>query len=323
MYWIESIIPQLFNFPIFCLIGGVISSIFIKNLYGIKQINLTLSLIILFLIGLKGGGPLFQNSTANAALILSSLVLWGLCFPFLSFVLLKRFTKIDSQTAAVIAACFGSVSVMTFAAGINFLESQKIPYQGLAFAAVAIMEMPAILSGLLISKMNLEKNSISLKKSIFEALFNPTICTIIFGMLCGMSLEIIDQTEISLQLQSTFKPILYLFLLLMGFRIGQQKEHFKQFSWSLSLFGVYMPVLGACLGILLSYWMNLDVGTGTLIAILGASASYIAVPAAMKLALPDAREAIYLPLSLGITFPFNILVGIPLYHEAALQLLKN
>lgn len=323
MYLLEALTAHLFTLPIFCLIGGVISSFFIKKLYGMKQINLTLSLSILFLIGLKGGGPLFKNSTANATLLLSALVLWGLCLPFLSFAFLKRFTRIDSTTAAVVAACFGSVSVMTFVAGVNFLESQKTPYQGLVFAAVAIMEIPAILSGLFISKMNVSKNPISLKKSIFEAFFNPTICAIILGMVCGASLEALDKAQITLHLQSAFKPTLYLFLFFMGIRIGQQRAHFKQFSWSLSLFGLYMPMLGASSGILLSYWMNLDVGTGTLIAILGASASYIAVPAAMKLALPAAREAIYLPLSLGITFPFNVLIGIPLYYEAAFQLLKN
>ena len=109
----------------------------------------------------------------------------------------------------------------------------------------------------------------------------------------------------------------------MGWMIGKQKRDFNQFSWSLMLFGFYMPLIGAFFGILLSYCLKLDVGTGTMVAILSASASYIAAPAAMKIALPEAKETIYLPLSLGIAFPFNIVIGIPLYYQISIIFLQN
>lgn len=119
-----------------------------------------------------------------------------------------------------------------------------------------------------------------------------------------------------------FKPVLCLFLLNMGFLIGKQRNSFSQFSWSLTLFGFYMPLIGGVFGIALSYFLGLDRGTGSLIAVLSGSASYIAVPAAMRIAIPEAKEAVYLPLSLGIAFPFNVLIGIPIYYVLALKLLS-
>lgn len=107
----------------------------------------------------------------------------------------------------------------------------------------------------------------------------------------------------------------------MGILIGKHKKDLNHFSWSLSLFGLYMPLIGGAFGIMLSYFFGLNGGTGTLIAVLSASASYIAVPAAFKIALPEAKEAIYIPLSLGIAFPFNVLIGIPIYYIVAMKLL--
>ena len=107
----------------------------------------------------------------------------------------------------------------------------------------------------------------------------------------------------------------------MGLLIGRQRKELNQFSWSLGLFGFYMPLIGGAFGIVLSYLFGLNAGTGTLIAVLCASASYIAVPAAVRIAIPEANEAIYLPLSLGIAFPFNVLIGIPIYYILALKIL--
>lgn len=281
------------------------------------KISKVLTLYILFCVGLKGGGPLAEYSTSSMGfffLMLSALVFWGLLSPLLSFYLLNRFTLVDRLTAAAIAGCFGSVSVMTFITATSFLDQMNIGYQKLIIAALAIMEIPAIISAIFIAKKFDKKASVPINKLIFDSIFNKVILGIVGGLIIGAAFYYNNLNQFSGLLLQPFKLMLCLFLFDMGLNVGLQKEHFRSFSRSLNLFGIYMPLIGGGFGLLLSYLLGLDVGSGTLIAVLTASASYIAVPAAMQIALPGAKEGIYLPLSLGIVFPFNVIIGIPLYY---------
>jgi hypothetical protein len=254
--------------------------------------------------------------------LLGIMVAWGLTQPVISYWFLRKFTKTDPSTAAAIAACFGSVSVMTFAAGTAFLEKLDVPYETLVIALLAMMEVPAILSGLFLSKSR-NMPVVNKTKSLWiHTLFNKTILMIFLGMAVGMICYCFQASYLPSNILLIFEPFLCLFLLNMGLLIGKQKKDLNQFSWSLSLFGFYMPLIGGAFGIILSYFFGLDAGTGTLIAVLSASASYIAVPAAVRIAIPEANEAIYLPLSLGIAFPFNVLIGIPIYYVSALRILS-
>jgi hypothetical protein len=275
-----------------------------------QKIHKVLTFLILLLIGLKGGGPLVDHFTDEAPALLGALIGWGLVQPFIAYFLLKLTTKIDRATAAAIAASFGSISVMTFASGAAFLESQQISFQKLIIGALAILEVPAIISGLVIAK-----KSGDWKKMIFEAFFNKTVLTLVAGLILGAFF--FKDTN-----WTCYKPLLCLFLFDMGLHVGLHRQQLRSFSWTLTFFGFYMPLLGAFVGLLISYLLHLDVGTGTLIAVLLASASYIAVPAAMRIALPQAKESVYLPLALGVTFPFNIFVGIPIYFNLAQGILK-
>ncbi|MCX6990177.1 MAG: sodium-dependent bicarbonate transport family permease, partial [Chlamydiae bacterium] len=225
--------------------------------------------------------------------------------------------------AIAISACFGSVSVMTYIAAGNFLEKLDIQYDSVATTALALMEIPAIISGLFIAKKVSDDTSVSTKKILFDTIFNKSILTIFAGLIFGIICSLFNWDQIPKTILLGFKPFLALFLFYMGWIIGKKKKDLGQFSWSLILFGFYMPLLGAFFGILLSFFLNLDVGTGTMVAILSASASYIAAPAAMKIAVPQANETIYLPLSLAIAFPFNVVIGIPLYYQLSLLMLKN
>lgn len=285
------------------------------------KIHRFLTLSILLLVGFKGGGPLVEHFSDEAPLLLALLVLWGLIHPFLSFYLLKISTRIDSSTAAAVAASFGSISVMTFAAGASFLESADIGFQKLLIGIMAILEVPAIVSGLFLAKRSGEVSSLDWKKMILEAFFNKSVLTIFLGLLLGALFHFFRFDSLAEPIVGCFKPLLCLFLLDMGLHVGRHRAQFKLFSWPLTLFGVYMPLIGASVGLLISYLLNLDVGTGTLIAVLTASASYIAVPAAMRAALPQARESIYLPLALGVAFPFNVFIGIPIYYRIASEIL--
>ena len=264
-----------------------------------------------------------QHSNAPQFFLISaSMIAWGFIQPFISFWLLKKFTKANTSTATAIAMCFGSVSVMTFAAGAAFLEKLGVSYQNLVIAVLAIMEVPAIFSGLFISKSSKMSIENKTKNLWLHTLFNKTILMIFLGLAIGIACHQLQVNNIPSTILFFFKPFLALFLFNMGLLIGKQRKDLHEFSWALSLFGFYMPLIGGTFGLLLSYCFNLDVGTGTLIAILSASASYIAAPAAIKIAIPSANEAIYLPLSLAIAFPFNVVIGIPLYYFLALKLLN-
>jgi hypothetical protein len=277
---------------------------------------------LLFSIGLKGGSSFQGGIGVKFFYLLGLLIAWGLLQPFLSFWILRKFTKIDSSTAAVIASCFGSVSLVTFAAATAFLEKLHICYESLVISLLAIMEIPAIFSGLFISKwQNLSQNQ-KTKGLLKHTFFNKTIGLIIFGLISGIVCNYLDFQVFTANIKKLFIPCLYVFLLNMGFIIGHQRKDLHHFSFSLCLFGCYMPLFGGAFGLYLSYLCHLNVGSATLVAVLTASASYIAVPAAMKIAIPQAKESIYLPLALMIAFPFNILLGIPTYFLLASKLLS-
>lgn len=320
---LNILLKNLIAVPILCFLFGILLSAFGMDWLFRPKIHSFLTYFLLFCIGLKGGGAFMQHSTApQFFLLLGIMIAWGLIQPFISYWFLRKFTKTDASTAAAIAACFGSVSVMTFAAGTAFLEKLDVPYETVVIAVLAIMEVPAILSGLFISKSRNISVDNKTKNIWIHTLFNKTILMIFLGMAIGMICYRLQASYLPSNILIIFKPFLCLFLLNMGLLIGKQRKDLNQFSWSLSLFGFYMPLIGGVFGIVLSYFFGLDAGTGTLIAVLSASASYIAVPAAVRIAIPEANEAIYLPLSLGIAFPFNVLIGIPIYYVLALKLLS-
>lgn len=317
MPFLDLALKNIFNISVFCFIGGITVSFIKKNIKLPSFLSKLLPLYILFLIGLKGGGALDRelSSTASVFFILTTiLAIWGFLQPFISFYILKVSTKIDLPTAAAVASAFGSVSVMTFVTGASFLESLDIPYQEFLIATMAIMEIPALISGLLLGKIYGKNRVTKINQVIRHALFNFPIVCLILGLLTGAFLEGSKTPFITTGILSSFKPVLCLFLFGMGLTVGSHRHDFRLLSWRLNLFGVYMPLIGGLVGLMISSLLQLDVGTKTMVAVLTASASYIAVPAAMRIALPEAKEAVYLPLSLGITFPFNVLCGIPLYY---------
>jgi hypothetical protein len=329
MDFYNLIFKNLVNLPLVCFLMGIGLAMFKPLMQLPSVIKKTLTPLILFSIGLKGGGPLVEHALTQSSIffvIIGFLMLWALIQPVISFFILKAFTKIDQVTAAAIAACFGSISVITFVTAISFLDQLQINYQSFIIVAIAVMDVPAIVSGLFLAK---DKQALksdtapSFLALLKQSLMNKAIVAILLGLAVGGVLLSLGHHKASYHLLSGFKPLLALFLFDMGLSIGSKRKELRSFSWSLSLFGLYMPLIGGFFGLLMSYLLNLDPGTGTLMAVLCASASYIAVPAAMKIALPLAKEALYLPLSLAMAFPFNIVIGIPLYYYIATLILKN
>ena len=278
-------------------------------------------------IGFKGGVAIAETPEITSEIFYTIIagVVTGFSQPFLGYALLRWTTKLDSPTAAAVAAHYGSISMVTFVTAVSFLEAHTIIYAGYIIAVLALMEAPAILTGLFIAHraepqtiVATEQATPRLSREIFT---NGAILLLTGSFLIGWASGTAGMEKMHGFLVEPFHGILAFFLLDMGLLVSHQMHHLKEFNLRLIIFGIYMPLLGAAVGLGLSYLIGLDVGTGTLFTVLVASSSYIAVTAAMRLALPQAKAAIYVPMTLAITFPFNIALGIPLYFALAEKIL--
>jgi len=305
---------------------GIIAGFVKSDLEVPDSISRYLSIYLMMAIGLKGGVAIANTHefTSQTLAAISGGFMVSLLLPFLSYAILRLTTNLDQPTAAAVAAHYGSISMVTFATASAFLQSHAVYYAGYIVAILALMEAPAILSGLFIAhraepKTQIHKNE---EKKLSRDIFTNGAILLIFGsFLIGWITGQPGFDKVSGFLDTPFQGILCLFLLDMGLMVAKNLHHLKGFTWPLAIFGIYMPLIGASIGLGISWLIGLDVGTGTLLTVLCGSASYIAVPAAMRLALPEAKAAIYLPMSLAITFPFNVTVGIPLYFALAKAIL--
>jgi len=300
---------------------GVIAGFIKSDLEVPESISRYLSIYLMMAIGFKGGVAIAGQTSFDLTMLL--VMAGGMCIgflqPYVGYFLLHRTTRLDKATAAAASAHYGSISMVTFVTAVSFLEANALIYAGYIVAVVALMEAPAIFSGLHIAhqvdKKTIKAGEKAAPKLYREIFTNGAILLLAGAFLIGWATGESGYNKMYGFLVEPFDGILALFLLDMGLLVSRQLHHLKDFSVSLFLFGIYMPLLGAVTGIGLSSLLGLDIGTALLFTILLASASYIAVPAAMRLALPQAKPGIYLTLSLAVTFPFNILVGIPLYFS--------
>lgn len=305
--------PAVLFFALGCLAG-----VFKSDLQIPDSISRYLSIYLMMAIGFKGGVAIAATQSIDSE------VLWtiaaglsvGLAQPFAGYYLLRLTTRLDSTTAAAVAAHYGSISIVTFATAVSFLKTNDIVYAGYVVAVVALMEAPAIFSGLYIAhRANPKTNHAQKNRKLLREIFtNGAILLLLGSFVIGCVTGQKGMEKLDGFLNTPFQGILCLFLLDMGLMVSKNLHSFSNFSWRLALFAIYMPVLGALTGVAISYGIGLQPGTALLFTVLCASASYIAVPAAMRLAVPEAKAAIYLPMSLAITFPFNVVIGIPLYY---------
>jgi len=278
----------------------------------------TLSIMLLLAIGLHGGVELAEQASAQllgqAGLVLGL----GVVLPLIAFGLLRGL-RFDRVNAAAVAAHYGSVSAGTFAVVVAFMVSRGIDYESHMPLFVAILEIPAILVGIVLAKgISRDTDWKELGREIF---LGKSIMLLLGGLVIGAIAGKEGIKPLEPLYTSMFKPVLAFFLLEMGLIASGQLGALKQFGLRLLSFALLMPLLGALVGALLARFMGLSLGGTAVLATLAASASYIAVPAALRLALPEANPSLSLTASLGITFPFNILIGIPLYLALAEQLI--
>jgi hypothetical protein len=319
---------NLLSPPILFFFLGIISRILKSDLEIPEQISKYLSLYLIMAIGFKGGVAIANTHSIDKTVMLTILSGVGAGFiqPFIGYYLLKLTTKLDDLTAAAVAAHYGSISMVTFIAAVNFLGINSIIYSGYIIAVISLMEAPAILSSLLIAYKSRTEKTIDNSKSIFcvmkQILASGSILLLMGSFFIGWISGAKGMKLMEGFLVTPFQGILTLFLLDMGILVSKRLSDFKEFNLPLIIFCVYMPLMGSVIGIILALIIGLDVGTGFLLTVLISSSSYIVATAAMRTALPQAKAAIYIPMSLAITFPFNITIGIPLYFIMAQQFLS-
>lgn len=277
-----------------------------------------ISLYLLFSIGFKGGQELSHET-------LTSEIGWSMLFgiaisliiPIYTFWILKR--KLHVYNAGAIAAAYGSVSAVTFVTAVSYLESHQMHLHGHMVAIMALMESPAIIIGLLlISLFSAEKKTVGSKKAVLKHSFTNGSVLLILGSLTIGFLASEKQAEgIKPFTNDLFKGFLAIFLLDMGITSGKKLKAFFSFGWFPTIFAICIPIFNGCIFAILSSVVTEDVTNRFIFAVLAASASYIAVPAAMKMNVPKANPGLYLPMALAVTFPVNITIGLPLYFYFA------
>ena len=299
---------------------GVAASLARSDLSIPEAVAKGMSIYLLFAIGFKGGVSVADHGIDGklgmallAGIILSALL------PLIAFALLKVMTGMSRLDAAAVAAHYGSISIVTFVAGTSVLDSQGIGAEGYMVAVAAAMEAPAILSALWLVARGGGSGSKGMDGTLIrEIMLNGSIVLLVGSFFIGMATGPKGLAEISSFIVSPFKGVLCLFLLDMGLVAGRGlREGGKILTPGVLLFGVVMPLVGAIIGLGSGLLLGLSTGGVALLMMLSASASYIAVPAAMRVALPEANPSLYLTLSLGITFPFNLTLGLPLYVAMA------
>ena len=323
---IDLIMQNILNPPILFFFLGMLA-VFLKSDLSIPQpLPKFFSLYLLIAIGLHGGYELSKSGlTLDVMKALLLAVFMAILVPIYSFFILK--IKLDVHNAIAVAATYGSISAVTFITGITYLQSLGVEYGGYMVAAMTLMESPAIIIALVFVAIFSKKESVanngknesshtSWKEILREAFLNPSVFLLMGALLIGILTGDKGWTSMEPLFGALFKGMLAFFLLDMGLVAAKRIYELNKLGSFLIFFAILMPIFNASIAMALAYFFGLSKGDAFLLALLSGSASYIAVPAAMRLSVPEANPSIYLPLSLAITFPFNISLGIPLYYFA-------
>ncbi|MEN9934852.1 MAG: hypothetical protein RLZZ387_1431 [Chloroflexota bacterium] len=295
---------------------GIMATLVKSDLHFPEGLYSALSIYLLLAIGLKGGAEL---STATPGQVVGPAlvaIVLGVAIPLWCYAILRMWGKFAVADAAALAAHYGSVSAVTFSASLTFLEAAQIPYEGFMPALVALMEIPGIVVALVIAQARLGRTG-SWGAVLHEVFAGRSIVLLFGGLVIGFLAGKPGLEQVSPFFVDPFKGALTLFLLEMGMLAARQFRDLTRVGIFLVGFGVLMPILHGVLGVLLGALVGLSPGGAMVLGTLAASASYIAAPAAVRIALPQANPGYYLTAALVITFPFNLTLGLPLYFAAA------
>ena len=309
--------------PLLFFILGVAAALLRTDLEIPEQVAKLLSLYLLMAIGFKGGVALSTSDlNAEVATGLSLAIMMSILVPIVAFFVLKR--RYSIADAAATAATYGSISAVTFVTATSYLDSNQVEWSGYLVAAMALMESPAIIIGLLMFRLYNKDIAIdqafSAKELFRESFLNGSVFLIVGSLVVGWISGPAGKEQLAPFVNDIFIGVLCLFLLDMGMVAMRRFQDMMDDTKSVNLFGLLgwgliIPICSAAVAIGLAAVVGLKLGDAVLLVVLSASASYIAVPAAMRLALPEANPSTYLTMSLAVTFPFNLLIGIPMYHQ--------
>ena len=304
--------PMLLAFAL-----GILATLVRSDLRFPEELYATLSIYLLLAIGLKGGVALAKTPPRELLLPGVAALALGCAIPLWCTWILERLGRFSRADAAAIAAHYGSVSAVTFLAVTSFLEGRGEAYEGYAPALVAVLEVPAIVVALLLARGERRARDESLGKALHEVLSGKSIVLLLGGLAIGAIAGEAGTEPVAPLFRDLFRGALTLFLLDMGMVAARRFGDLRRVGPFLAGFGILAPIAHGALGVCVARLVGMSSGGAVVLGVLSASASYIAAPAAVRIALPQANPTYYLTASLAITFPFNLTLGIPLYHGFA------
>ena len=305
---------SLFNPALILFLLGIAVGLVFKVLFP-DLLSKFLGYYLLFALGLKGGQSLQNNGFTDEVISVLSLgTFFAILIPLISYLYLKNILNTDD--AAALSGTYGSVSAVTYVTALTYLSTSNQNFDDFMSAVLVVMEFPAIFMALyfVTRKSAINKNNIETIKTAFMEIPNIVLVSSLF---IGYFLNLNSGLQTELLTKTIFEYVLFVFLFVMGTRVARRIGELTGKSKNLIIFALVTPIVGSLLALFAAINFDLSVGNSTLLMVLTASASYIAVPAVVKDTIPNANPAIYLGLSLGVTFPFNIIFGIPLYNELA------
>ena len=308
---LEAAITNATSAPVLAFVLGLLAVGLKSDLRLPEALYQGLSIYLLLGIGIKGGVALSEANPSEVWLPILGTLGLGIVIPILAFWLVGKLTKLDVVNRGALAAHYGSTSLVTFSAAIIFLESQQVQYEGFVTTLLAILEIPGIVVGLMLASRGLGRG-LNWGESLREIMTSKSIVLLAGGLVLGLITGTSGYERIEPFFGGLFTGILALFLLEMGIVAGRRLPDVKKAGIGLVVFSLGFPLLAGALGVVVGALTGLGLGGSVVLGVLTASASYIAAPAAVRLALPEASPGIYLTAALGITFPFNLIFGIPI-----------
>ncbi|MFE7843563.1 sodium-dependent bicarbonate transport family permease [Microbacterium sp. NPDC057407] len=315
----DAALTNLLSPPVVAFALGILAAAVKSDLRVPDAMMRGLSIYLLLAIGLKGGVAL-RGETATAVLgpVALALVL-GVVVPAAAYGALRLTTQLGRVDRGAIAAHYGSTSLVTFTAALVFLDTAGIAYPGYSATLLAVLEVPGILIGILLARRHLAR-TVGWGPTLHEVLAGKSVLLLVGGLLIGLIAGPDGYAPIAPVFTDAFRGILVLFLLALGLEVGHRLGTIREGGLGLVAFALVFPLAAGALGVISGTVIGMDVGGAVVLGALCASASYIAAPAAVRLALPDANTALSLTASIGITFPLNLIIGIPLLTWLAQQI---
>lgn len=319
----EAALSTILSPIILFFLLGLVAALFRSQMNVPEAFAKGLAIYLMMAIGLKGGVEMAKNPiTGEIAMVFLAGIGLSFFIPFLAFHLLRMTSKMDTTNVAAAAAHYGSISIVTFVAATEAVELAGFQSSGHLVAVAALMETPAIITALFLAARygGTQKTVAGSERGelVREVMLNASVVVLVGALLIGWIVGTEGMVKIAPFFITPFQGVLCLFLLDMGLAAGRGlRQGWRQLDMATIAFGLYMPIVSAFLTAGVAWTLGMSTGDAAMLITLAASASYIAVPAAMRLALPKAKPSVYLTLSLGITFPFNVTIGIPFYIALA------